>query len=227
MGRSSLGTELARILQHQAHLPASVAIVIGVMALGAAALPDLWLLSQHVNTLAHEAAHATVGSILGQRVGRVTLGRDGTGLTSMLGGQKLGTFTVAIVGYLGPSAFGLAAAKMIQLGYIIAVLWLALGLLVCLLLVVRRPFGLFIVVVSGLLLYLVVAYTSIGAQVMVAYGIAWFLLLSGVLVIRSHGSTAGDAANLRALTRVPQGFWSILWLLCSLLALAYGAIFLV
>jgi Peptidase M50B-like len=227
MSRSSLGTELARILQHQAHLPASVAIVLGVVALGAAALPDIWLLTQHVNSLAHEAAHATVGSILGQRVGQVTIGRDGTGLTTMLGGQRLGTATVAVVGYLGPSLFGLAAAKMIQLGYIVAVLWLALVLLACLLLVVRRLFGLFIVVVSGLLLYVVVAYTSVGAQVMVAYAIAWFLLLSGVLVIRSHGSSAGDAANLRSLTRLPQGFWSILWLLCSLAALVYGALFMV
>jgi hypothetical protein len=227
MARSSFGSEIARIGELQAHLPGSVAVLLGVVALGAAALPDVWLLTKHVNTIAHEGAHAAVGSILGQRVARVTLARDGTGLTVMLGGDKLGTATVGVVGYLGPSGFGLAAAKLIQLGHIIAVLWLAIALLLCLLVVVRHAFGVLAVLCTGAGLLIAAVYTSVGAQVMTAYVIAWFLLLSGVLVIRAHGRGAGDAINLRRLTSVPQGFWSFLWLICSLIALGFGTTLLV
>ena len=211
----------------QAHLPGAVAVVIGVVALGATLLPDIWLLTRHVNTVVHEGAHATMASALGRKVVSVHVGRDGTGLTTARGGQRPGSVLFQVAGYLGPSVLGLAAAKLIQIGHSIAVLWLAMVLLICMLVVVRRFFGVFTVIGCGVVLYIVAAQTSVGAQVVIAYGITWFLLLSGLRVIAEHGAAAGDAGELRKLTRVPSGFWSFFWLAGSLVALAVGAVLLV
>lgn len=225
--RSPLGAELARIGQVQARLPGPVAVLIGVVALGAALLPDIWMITKHVNTIAHEGAHATMGSAMGRRVLGVTMRRDGNGQTAVQSGEKAGSVTLLVIGYLGPSFFGLAAAKLIQLGHIVAVLWLAMALLLCMLVVIRRSFGVLTVIGTGVVLFVVAGYASVGAQVIAAYLIAWFLLVSAVRMIRDHGVQAADATELRRLTRVPQGFWSSLWLIGSLAALGLGAVLLI
>lgn len=222
-----LDTELARIGQVQAHLPGAVAAVIGVVALGAAVLPDIWFVTRHFQTVAHEAAHATVASAVGRKVHRVSIKPDGSGLTESSGADKTGAVLTGVAGYLGPSGFGLLAAKLIQIGYSVAVLWLGIVLLLCMLVVTRKFFGVFTVLVSGALLFVVAIGTSLGAQVVTAYALAWFLLLSGMVVIRAHGTNAGDAGILRGQTRVPRGFWSLLWHLGALAALVYGAVLLV
>jgi hypothetical protein len=219
-----LGTELARIGQLQARLPAPLVVLLGVVALGAAVLEDVWRVLRYIITLAHEATHATVHSAMGHRVLGVTVRRNATGVTGWSGGSA---FPSLLLGYLGPSLFGLIAAELIQLGHIIAVLWLALFLLLCVLVLSRSVFGAVAVVVTGVALFLLVAFESIGAQVIAAYLIAWFLLLSGVRVIREHGAGAGDAGELRNITRVPAGCWSLFWLIGSLAALAFGATLLV
>jgi hypothetical protein len=227
MGASSFGTELARIGELQARLPAAIAVGLGIVALGAAVLPDIWMLTRHVYTIAHEGAHATLGSAIGRKVNGVKMFRDGTGVTAVTSGEKAGSVMFLAVGYIGPSAFGVAAAKLIELGHMIAVLWLALVLLLLLLLVVRSSFGFLSVLASGAALYAVAVYTSVGAQVMAAYVIAWFLLLSGVRVVRDHGTGAADANELRGLTSIPRGFWSAFWFLGSVAALGLGGYLLV
>jgi len=219
-----LGTELARIGQLQAHLPDPVVVVLGVVALGAALLEDIWRVLRHLVTLVHEGTHATVHSAIGHRVVGVTVKRDGTGATAFAGGPS---FVSLLLGYMGPSLFGLLAAALIRSGHIVAVLWLAMALLLCMLIVVRTAFGYLLVVGFGVLIFVVAAYTSIGAQVVAAYVIAWFLLMSGIRVIREHGRNADDASQLRNLTRVPSGFWSFFWFVASLAALGFGATLLV
>jgi hypothetical protein len=222
-----LDTELARIGQVQAHLPGAVAIVIGIVALGAAVLPDIWLVTRYFHTVVHEAAHATVASAVGRKVHRVNIEPNGDGSTNSSGADKAGFVLTGVAGYLGPSGFGLLAAKLIQIGYSVAVLWLGIVLLLCMLVVIRKFFGVFTVVVSGGLLFVVAIGASLGGQVVVAYAIAWFLLLSGIVDVRRHGTNAGDAHILRGQTRVPRGFWSLLWHLGALVALGYGAVLLV
>jgi hypothetical protein len=126
-----------------------------------------------------------------------------------------------------PSAAGLLAAKLIQIGHAVAVLWLALLLVVGMLIMVRNIFGILAVVATGAGLYLVLGYASVGTQVAVAYTVAWFLLLSGIRVIGQHGAGAKDAGKLRDLTLVPRSFWSFLWLLLSIGAAGLGAVLLV
>jgi peptidase M50B-like protein len=225
--RTPFSTELARIGQVQAHLPGAVAAVVGVVALGAAVLPDIWFLTRYFHAIVHEAAHATVASAVGRKVHHVNIKPNGDGLTDSSGADKTGFVLTGVAGYLGPSGFGLLAAKLIQIGHSVAVLWLAIVLLLCLLVVTRKFFGVFTVLVCGALLLLVAAGTSLGAQIVVAYAVAWFLLLSGLVVVRRHGTNAGDADILRGQTRVPKGVWSLLWHLGALAALVYGALLLV
>jgi len=223
----TMGTVLSRIGQTQAPLPAPAVLVIGLAALAAVGVQEIWLLARHVNTIAHEGAHAIAGSAVGQRIRGVKLQPNATGATAMSGGAAAGRVTVGFVGYLGPSAFGLGAAKLIELGHSAAVLWLTLLLLVLLLVVLRGVFSFVPVLVVGGLLYIVARYGSVGAGSVTADAVAWFLLLSGVRVVFDHGVGAADAGNLAKLTHTRPGCWVWLWLVGSVLALAAGGSLLV
>jgi hypothetical protein len=223
----TMGTVLSRIGQTQAPLPASAAVVIGLAALAAVGVQEIWLLARHVNTIAHEGAHAIAGSAVGQRIRGVKLQPNATGATAISGGTTAANVTTSFVGYLGPSAFGLGAAKLIELGHSAAVLWLTLLLLILLLFVLRSAFSFVPVLVVGGLLYIIARYGSVGADSVTAYGVAWFLLLSGVRVVFDHGINAADAGDLAKLTHTRPGCWVWLWLIGSVLALTLGGILLV
>ena len=222
-----MGAVLSRIGQTQAPLPASAAVAIGLAALAAVGVQEIWMLTRHVNTIAHEGAHAIAGSAVGKRIRGVILQPNATGATVMNGGTAAGNVTVGFVGYLGPSAFGLGAAKLIEIGHSAAVLWLTLLLLIFLLVVLRSVFSFVPVLVIGGLLYIIARYGSVGADAVTAYGVAWFLLLSGVRVVFDHGINAADAGNLAKLTHTRPGCWVWLWLIGSILALGVGGIMLV
>ena len=67
--------------------------------------------------MAHEGAHALVGFFLFRSVRGVTLYSDGTGATEISPTTGFGAIPIALAGYVGPSAFGLGAAKLIEPGY--------------------------------------------------------------------------------------------------------------
>jgi hypothetical protein len=206
------------------HLPGGTSVLVGAAALAAAVLPGISQLTQLVNTMAHEGAHAAVGSALGAKVTGVSLHGNGEGRTMLAPSRGAGFVVAGVVGYLGPSAFGLGAAKLIQLGHPVAVLWATLAALALLGVAARRSgFGLAAVIVAAGGVILVLRYAPDGGQVVAAYGIAWFLLLSGLQVVLSHGRDAGDAIALRQITRVPRGLWSALWLAGAVAALIVGA----
>jgi hypothetical protein len=219
----SMGTVLSRIGETQAPLPAAAAFLVGLFALAAVVVQEFWLLARHINTIAHEGAHAIAGSAVGRQVRGVTLRPNANGATAVSNGPAAGNVTVGVVGYLGPSAFGLGAAKMVEAGRSVAVLWLALVLLVVLLAVLRQVFSFVPVLIIGGLIYIVARYASVGADTVTAYGVAWFLLLSGVRVVLDHGVGAADAGSLAAITHTRPGCWVWLWMVGSLLALAFGA----
>jgi Peptidase M50B-like len=86
----------------------------------------------------------------------------------------------------------------------------------------RNGFGLAAVALTGVGIYLVARYAPVGGQIAVAYGIAWFLLVSGIRVVLLHGRDAGDAIALRKLTRLPRGLWAAIWLAGTAAALVLG-----
>jgi hypothetical protein len=160
--------------------------------------------------------------------GGIELNPDGTGGTNPPASIGcLGYLFAAVLGYLGPSLFGLAAAKMIETGHIVEVLWIALFLLALLLLTVTTKFGVFAVIVAGGLVFLVVRYTPSEGQIVAAYAITWFLLLSGVRGILMHGAGAVDARILQSKTFIPRFIWFLFWLAGTVIAVAIGGKWLV
>jgi peptidase M50B-like protein len=191
----------------QTPLPGPDAAAIGMAAFLAVYVRGIWALVKHFHVMAHEGMHAITATILGIRVRKVELKRNGDGVTyyrvPAVGGRG---FLAGFVGYLGPSAFGLAAAGLIKFGFIVAALWAAVVFLALLLLKVLRSFGfgwISVPVVIGLFLILNL-YASVSLQVVMAYLTTWVLLLSGFSMAVNHWTGAGDARILKDQTHLPR-----------------------
>jgi len=218
--------ELQQIGDLQGRLNGFLAILIGLTAAVVVLLPALWEVSQHVNTMAHEGGHALMCVLIGQKLDSVKMKLDGTGATSPSKNEKYSR-TVGVIGYLAPGLLGLGAAKLIEMRHIVDVLWLFLLGLLLLLVVARGWFAPICVLATGFLLYLIVRYGSVGLQVVVAYGMTWFLLFSGFTMVIKHNRNAGDAGNLRKATHVPESLWVLIWLIGSTFTMILGAVLLV
>jgi hypothetical protein len=205
------------------HLPlaAGESVLIGLVATAVAMIPLLRGPVEHFSTMTHEGAHALLAVILGLTVTEIVLDRNSDGRTSFIG-EGLRVVLVLLIGYLGPSLFGLGAARLISLGYPVAVLWLLVILLVALLFLLGRSFGLFSVPLAIGAFYLILRYTHAGTEVVAAYAVAWLLLLSGLRTAVSHGIRSADADTLRNRTHLPRHLWSLLWLAGSAGALLLG-----
>ncbi len=206
----------------QVPLSGLASAAIGLVALGMVAVDAGWQVARHFTVMAHEGAHAATGTLLLRRFGGITLNRDATGATDIRPAGGLGDVVITFSGYVGPSLFGLGAAKLIEVGQILAVLWVAIVLLAALLLGLRRSFGRVTVLVAGGLVVLVVRYMPAPVQIIAAYVIAWLLLLSGVRRVIEVGARSSDGDHLRKLTHLPRMLWFLLWLAASLIAVAAG-----
>jgi Peptidase M50B-like len=206
----------------QVPLSGAAAMLIGLAALAITVIDSFWLVLRHGTVMAHEGAHAAASVLLFRKVSRIGLNMDATGVTVSQGGGCLGSIIFFSAGYLGPSLFGLAAAKLIEKGHIVEVLWAALFLLALLLIVVWRSFGMITVVIAGGLVFLIVRYAPVAGQIIAAYAITWLLLLSGVRGTWQRGGHAADAAALRSMTLVPRVIWFLLWLAGTVIAVAIG-----
>lgn len=218
--------QLQQIGALQGRLNGFLALLIGLVAAIAALMPALWEVSQHVNTMAHEGGHALTGALMGMKIKSVEMKLNGDGATKPAAAEKY-SLVVGVIGYLAPGLLGLGAAKMIELRHIVDVLWLLLLGLAVLLVVARGWFAPLCVLASGLLVFLIIRYAPLGLQVTVAYGLTWFLLISGFTMVLKHGRGAVDAASLRKHTRMPRGLWALIWLMGSTVTLIVGATLLV
>src|ERR1700743_2794149 len=167
---------LSRIGEVQAPLPATVALLIGILTAVVVNGPALWAVTTHINTVVHEGAHAVVALGTGLSVRRVTIDRNGGGGTLMAPASGIGFACAAFAGYIGPSIAGLIAAELISIGRMVIVLWLGLLLLAALLLMVRNWFGGTVVLGCGVLLYLILRLAAVGLETTVVYAGAWVLL---------------------------------------------------
>jgi hypothetical protein len=172
--------------------------------------------------MAHEGAHALVGSLMGFDLSGVTLnaGTGETGFWSPEAGARW--MLTGFIGYLGPSAFGLCAAKLIETGRAVTALWLAILLFVLLLLLVRKSLGIVSVPVAIALLAFVTRNAHTGLEELTSYAMAWLLLLSGLRIAIAHGANAADAYTLNLMTGIPRRIWALLWLAGALLAVVIG-----
>jgi hypothetical protein len=202
-------------------LSAGEAFLIGLVAVVVVMIPLLWAPVEHFSVMTHEGAHALLAVILGLTVTEIVLDRHNGGKTSFVG-EGLKALLVVLIGYLGPSLFGLGAARLISLGDPVTVLWLFVILLVLLLFLLARSFGMFSVPIAIALFYLILRYTHTGTEVIAAYGLAWLLLLSGVRTAVAHGIQADDAHNLKKRTHLPRRLFSLLWITGTLAAVFVG-----
>lgn len=199
----------------------------GLVTFAAVAFDLSWKVVRHVMVMAHEGMHAITASLMLRGVDRIELYSSGEGKTQYGSGSRLGEVPIKFVGYIGPSAFGLGAAKLIELGDIAAMLWVALFLLGILLVALRWSFGFITVIGAGVLVFLIARYAPMQAQEIAAYLVAWLLLLSGVRIIIERGLRSGDGTDLRKLTFIPHLIWSLLWLAGSIAAVVLGGTWLV
>jgi hypothetical protein len=195
----------------QGVLSGGTAALIGVVTLGVVAFDAGWQVVRHFTVMAHEGAHALTGLLLGGSFGGIELRADGSGGTD-IGAGGLRAFPVALAGYLGPSAFGVGAAKLIELRYTTVVLYAVLFLLAVLLVGLRRSFGLITVFLAGGIVFGIARFTPVPVQVTAAYSITWLLLLSGVRRVLEVGLRSDDGGRLRAMTHLPHALWFLLWL---------------
>ena len=167
---------------------------------------------------------------MGFKLAGVTLDMESRGATDYARAPDKGprrTLT-RFVGYLGPGAFGLCAAKLIETGHVVTVLWVAIILLVLLLFLIRKSFGIVSVPAAIALLAVVMHYAHDELEEVIVYGMTWLLLLlSGVRVAVADGAGAGDAENLSRTTHIPRRIWALLWLAGTLLTVAIGGKWLV
>lgn len=206
----------------QVPLPGVASACVGLVTLGVVALDAGWRIIRHFTVMAHEGAHAATGTLLFSDFNGIVLNPDATGATRVTPPGGLSDVFITFAGYAGPSIFGLGAAKLIELRYIVPVLWVTLFLLAVLLLCLRASFGRRTVVLAGGLVFLVGRYLPAPAQILTAYAIAWLLLLSGVRRVIEVGMRSSDGEHLRDLTHLPRFLWFLIWLVSTLAAVAIG-----
>jgi Peptidase M50B-like len=224
---SMVAASIDRIGHIQSHLSFAASVLTAIIALGAVMIPALWVVTRHLQVMAHEVAHATVGSALGVKINGIELKLNGDGGTFPGPRGKGADFLATLAGYLGPSAFGIGAAALIKSGHIVAVLWIGVAGLIAILCLLRKSFGIVTVSVALLLLFGVAGFSSVSTQVRTAYALAWFLLASGIRIIMIRGKGSSDAAALAQLTKIPRGFWFLVWLAGTIAGFLFGATLLV
>ncbi len=204
------------------------AAAVGVLAFALVMIPVLFALVEHLDVMAHEGAHALIGALFAFELVEFVLHPNGTGgVKHKIESWGLRALLVLLVGYLGPSAFGLLGAKLIETGHVIAVLWVAIVLLVVLLTALSVSFGFVSVPVAAGLLVLVVRYSHAGLEEFVAYLLTWLMLLTGVRSAVTHGAKAEDAKTISKNIMPPRHLWALIWIGGTLFALAVGGKWLV
>jgi hypothetical protein len=211
----------------QVPLSEAEAAVIGVGALIAVTLDLTWALVVYGALMAHEGAHGVIGSVFFHRVTEVRLEANATGSTGVKSARGMRGHAFYFVGYLGPSLFGLGAARLIEAGHIVAVVWLTIFLLGVVLMWVVNMWGRFTVLLVGGLVYAAGHHTPMRVQVIAAYVITWLLLLSGMRQAFEHGAGAKDADILRRRTAIPRFIWALVWMAGTVGAVAIGGSMLV
>lgn len=212
-----------------------VTVLLALVALACIVWAPVWRVTRHLVTVVHEGGHGLVALLVGRSLSGIRLHSDSSGLTVSRGRPTgVGMVLTLLAGYLGPSLLGLLVAVGVHSGHAVGTLWLLLVALALLLLQIRNLYGLWVVVVSGLVLFAVTRWLDPTAQTAVAQTICSFLLLAGpwALIDLQRGRRAGiarssDPDQLGRITRVPGTLWWLFMLLLALGCLVAGAALLV
>jgi hypothetical protein len=89
------------------------AVLVGLAALVVVFLDVGWSIARHPGVMAHEGAHAVAGWLMFRKIGGITMDAAGNGATLVERSGCLGSVVSFFAGYVGPSLFGLGAARLI------------------------------------------------------------------------------------------------------------------
>ena len=230
-----LGRFWARVTTSVPDLPTEVLLGTAGVAALLILSPTLWRITRNVVTIAHEGAHGVVALVSGRRLSGIRLHSDTSGLTVSAGRPTgLGMVLTCAAGYLGPGLFGLGAAALLAAGHAIGLLWALLLLLALVLLQIRNWYGLWSVLVTGVVVFAATWWLPPDGQAAFAALATWFLLLAAPRTVlelqasrRRRRAPDSDADQLARLTRVPAVLWVGFFLLVDLGVLLLGGWWLV
>ncbi|GGY02669.1 M50 family metallopeptidase [Streptomyces tanashiensis] len=190
----------------------------------------LWLPARNAVTIAHEGGHGLVALATGRRLEAIRLHSDTSGLTVSRGRPTgVGVVLTLAAGYPAAPLLGLGGAALLGTGHVTLLLWIATGLLLAMLVMVRNAYGILTVVLTGAVFLLVSWLTGPEVRSTFAYAAVWFLLLGGVRPAfelqakrRRGGAPDSDADQLSRLTHVPAGVWLLFFHTVAISALIGG-----
>ncbi|HEV7711222.1 MAG TPA: M50 family metallopeptidase [Asanoa sp.] len=219
-----------RLFGAQPDPPSWLVVLTALLALAVVLVRGPWRVARNAITIAHEGGHALAALLTGRRLRGVRLHSDTSGLTLSAGRPTgLGMAVTLACGYIAPSLLGLGGAFLLGGNHITLLLWVTVLLLLAMLIMIRNPYGVFSVVVTGAVVFGVSWFGSPQVQAIFAYLAIWFLLIGGVRpvgelqTLRSRGRLPdSDADQLARVTHVPGLFWVGFFGLVSLVALVLG-----
>lgn len=211
--------------------PPWVVLLSALVALSVVSWSTSWLLSRGLITIAHEGGHALMALLTRRKLQGIRLHSDTSGVTLTRGRPTgPGMILTAAAGYVAPSLLGLGGAWLTVSGYVAVLITIMIGLLLCMLLLIRNLFGVMSLLATGGAIFAFSWYAAPDMDAVLAYLMVWFLLLGGIRPIvelqrkRRHGRAPdSDADQLARLTFLPGGFWVFLFLLVAGASLVGGA----
>jgi hypothetical protein len=211
------------------HLGVLLAAALALVAVG---WRPLWRWTRTVVTIAHEGGHALVAVVAGRGLTGIRLHPDTSGVTVSTGARRgPGLVLTFLAGYPTPSLLGLGGALLVAGDEARLMLWIALGLLVVTLVLIRNAYGALAVLVTGALVGYAAGWATPRVQDGFAAALCWFLLLGGLRAtreLRPRRGGASDADMLARLTHLPGGAWrALFWLVAGAAVVAAGWILLV
>jgi len=206
---------------------AATAFFTGVMV---AILPFTWKLTRIVATYFHESGHALATVLTGNRVQRIRLEADTSGVTQWSGGAgRIKQSLIAFCGYPAPAMTGWFTVWSVQAGHQNWTIALAMGIATFFALVQRslRGWVLTLAVVALGALYIKTVPTAYFAESVGVglFGLAGFLLLASPRTIvelnrirrrMPKNNRHSDSDVLSRLTKLPAVFWEFLFLVFCL-----------
>lgn len=221
---ATAAAEVWRRITAASPAPGALDLVIVTVVVGGLLLLPTWPRLKHGITIVHEAGHGFAATVTRRRLAGIRLHSDTSGLTVSVGRPRgPGMALTLLAGYPAPSIAGVLVAWAVAGGHAAAALWCALVLLVLVLVQIRNWFGLWSVLVCGVLVGAVSWFADPAWRMRAALALAALLVLGGLRAAVELPAARGgnsDADQLARITRLPVGLWLFLFVVIGLAGVA-------